>query len=43
VVEVRKMSKDVVTNDEIKQIATISANSDDSIGGIIAEAMDSVR
>lgn len=40
--EVREMSKDVVTNEEIKQIATISANNDDSIGGIIAEAMDSV-
>ena len=40
--EVREMSKDVVTNEEIKQIATISANNDDSIGSIIAEAMDSV-
>ena len=40
--EVREMSKDVVTNDEIRQIATISANNDDSVGTIIAEAMDSV-
>jgi len=40
--EVREMAKDVVTNEEIKQIATISANNDDSIGAIIAEAMDSV-
>ena len=39
---VRGKASDVVTNDEIKQIATISANNDSSIGTIIAEAMDSV-
>lgn len=39
---IRGVAQDVVTNDEIKQIATISANNDDSIGSIIAEAMDSV-
>lgn len=39
---VREKASDVVTNDEIKQIATISANNDSSIGTIIAEAMDSV-
>ena len=38
----RELSRDVTTNDEIKQIATISANNDTSIGAIIAEAMDSV-
>jgi chaperonin GroEL len=38
----RELSRDVKTNDEVKQIATISANNDSSIGGIIAEAMDSV-
>jgi len=38
----REMSKDVSTNEEIKQVATISANNDNSVGGIIAEAMDSV-
>jgi len=38
----RSFSKDVVTNEEIKQVGTISANNDESIGGIIAEAMDSV-
>lgn len=38
----RTLSKDVVTNEEIKQVGTISANNDESIGGIIAEAMDSV-
>lgn len=40
--KLRELSRDVVSNDEIKQIATISANNDSSIGGIIAEAMDSV-
>jgi chaperonin GroEL len=39
---IKKDSRDVVTNDEIKQVATISANNDSSIGAIIAEAMDSV-
>ena len=38
----RELSRDVKTNDEVKQIATISANNDSSIGGIIAEAMESV-
>lgn len=38
----RELSRDVKTNEEVKQIATISANNDSSIGGIIAEAMDSV-
>tara|TARA_R110001606_G_scaffold399121_1_gene580874 strand:+ start:454 stop:2082 length:1629 start_codon:yes stop_codon:yes gene_type:complete len=40
--EVKDKASDVVTNEEIKQIATISANNDSSIGTIIAEAMDSV-
>ena len=38
----RKISRDVVSNDEIKQVATISANNDSAVGAIIAEAMDSV-
>jgi chaperonin GroEL len=38
----RELSKDVVTNEEIKQVATISANNDSAVGGIIAEAMESV-
>ena len=38
----REMSRDVKTNEEIKQVATISANNDSNIGAIIAEAMDSV-
>jgi chaperonin GroEL len=38
---VQKMSKPV-TGDMITQVGTISANSDDTIGGIIAEAMKKV-
>jgi len=38
----REISRDVTTNDEIRQIATISANNDSSVGTIIAEAMESV-
>ena len=40
--ELRDMSIDVSTNDQIRQVATISANNDESVGNIIAEAMDSV-
>jgi len=40
--ELRKISKTVKDNKEIEQIATISANSDTSIGKIIAEAMEKV-
>ena len=40
--KLRDLSRDVKTNEEVKQIATISANNDSSIGAIIAEAMDSV-
>ena len=39
--EVKKMSKPV-TGDMIAQVGTISANSDDTIGNIIAEAMKKV-
>ena len=38
----RKQSKPVKDSSEIAQVATISANGDDSIGKIIAEAMDKV-
>ena len=37
-----KMSKKVSTKDEIAQVGTISANNDDSIGGIISDAMEKV-
>lgn len=40
--ELRSMSQDVKTNDEIRQVATISANNDTAVGNIIAEAMESV-
>ncbi len=36
------LSKKVSTNDEIAQVATISANGDTEIGSIIADAMDKV-
>ncbi|MGH7724971.1 MAG: chaperonin GroEL [Candidatus Eiseniibacteriota bacterium] len=42
VTEIKKFSKPVKDNKEIEQIATISANSDSSIGRIIAEAMEKV-
>ncbi|MGA0940892.1 MAG: chaperonin GroEL, partial [Burkholderiaceae bacterium] len=40
--ELKKTSKATTTNKEIAQVGTISANSDESIGQIIAEAMDKV-
>ena len=40
--ELQKMSKEVKDKKEIAQVATISANSDETIGNLIAEAMDKV-
>ncbi len=40
--ELSKMSKPTRNSDEIAQIGTISANSDESIGRILAEAMEKV-
>ncbi len=40
--ELKKLSREVKTNKEIEQIATISANSDNVIGKMIAAAMDKV-
>src|SRR6476646_10498175 len=40
--QLKKASKETTTNKEIAQVGTISANSDESIGQIIAEAMDKV-
>jgi chaperonin GroEL len=40
--ELKKLSRDVKTNKEIEQVATISANSDNVIGKMIADAMDKV-
>ena len=40
--ELKKISKPCTTNKEIAQVGSISANSDESIGNIIAEAMEKV-
>ena len=40
--ELKKQSKATTTSKEIAQVGSISANSDDSVGTIIAEAMDKV-
>ena len=40
--DVRKRSREISTNDEITQIGTISANGDQEIGGMLAEAMSKV-
>ncbi len=40
--ELKKLSRTVKENKEIEQVATISANSDNVIGKMIAEAMDKV-
>jgi chaperonin GroEL len=42
VAEIKKISKPTTTSKEIAQVGSISANSDDSIGKIIADAMDKV-
>ncbi len=38
----KKQSKVISTNDEISQVATVSANNNDEVGEMIAEAMDKV-
>lgn len=42
IAELARMSKKVSEREEIRQVASISANSDDEIGTIIADAMDKV-
>jgi chaperonin GroEL len=42
VAEIKKLSKSCSTSKEIAQVGTISANGDEAIGKIIAEAMDKV-
>lgn len=37
--ELKKISKSCTTNDQIKQVASISANNDETIGELIAQAM----
>ncbi|TXB63900.1 chaperonin GroEL [Vicingus serpentipes] len=42
--ELKKISKEVGTdNEKIRQVATISANNDEAIGALIAEAMEKVK
>ena len=40
--ELRKISRPITTSKEIAQVGAISANSDEAIGNIIAQAMDKV-
>ena len=40
--DLKKRGKNVKTNDEIKQVGTISANGEQEIGAMIAEAMERV-
>ncbi len=40
--DLKKRAKDVKTNEEIKQVGTISANGDAEIGEMLAEAMEKV-
>ncbi|MDX3905242.1 MAG: chaperonin GroEL [Pigmentiphaga sp.] len=40
--ELRKLSKPISTGKEIAQVAALSANADEAVGKIIAEAMDKV-
>ena len=42
VAELARVSKKVYDREEIRQVATVSANWDDTIGNIIADAMDKV-
>ncbi len=42
VAELTKLSKDVKDQEEISQVGTISANGDDEVGKIIADAMEKV-
>ncbi len=42
VAELVRISRKVNDREEIRQVATVSANSDDAIGNIIADAMDKV-
>ena len=42
VAELKNMSKDIKTSEEIEQVGTISANNDNEIGKLLAEAMEKV-
>lgn len=40
--EIKKLAIDVSTEDQIKQVATISGNNDEEVGNLIASAIDAV-
>jgi chaperonin GroEL len=40
--EIRKLSIDISSEDQIKQVATISGNNDPEVGNLISEALDKV-
>jgi chaperonin GroEL len=40
--QIKKISKDITSDEQIKQVAVISANGDDEIGSLISEAMKAV-
>lgn len=40
--EIKKLSKPIATKEEIKRVATVSANHDSEIGEIIADVMDKI-
>ena len=40
--QIKKISKDITSDEQIKQVAVISANGDEEIGALISEAMQSV-
>jgi len=42
IAELKKISREISSKDEIAQVAAISANNDESIGKLIADAMDKV-
>lgn len=42
VAQLKEKSKPITTNEEIKQVATISANGDEEIGSFIAKAIDTI-
>jgi chaperonin GroEL len=42
VAEIKKLSTEIKDKEEISQVASLSANADDTVGGLIADAMDQV-
>jgi chaperonin GroEL len=40
--QIKKISKDITSDEQIKQVAVISANGDEEIGALISEAMQAV-